>query len=167
MRALCFSRASASVSSWPLVVGSLNSGARSPTCSTKESLSALEYVPTGARHPRDSVAGVERGGHRLPHGHPPRSRQLGSVRRRATISSGAWHMTTRAEDDPVTGSLLGPTDRRLSILQRSRSSADGSWGRPAAAASACCESSRHLIRRRSDSSPALRPSLISPYKLTR
>src|SRR5713101_2930355 len=136
MRALCFSRASASVSSWPLVVGSLNSGARSPTCSTKESLSALEYVPTGARHPRDSVAGVERGGHRLPHGHPPRS-------------------------------PLGPTDRRLSILQRSRSSADGSWGRPAAAASACCESSRHLIRRRSDSSPALRPSLISPYRLTR
>src|ERR1700737_3907513 len=75
MSALCLARASASVSSCPLVVGSLKSGALSPTFSTFKSLSSLENVPAGAGDAADSIAGVERGLERFAHRQPPCSRK--------------------------------------------------------------------------------------------
>src|SRR6267378_666541 len=77
MRDLCFSSASASVSSWPLVVGSLNSGALSPTCSTDRSLSALEDVPPDAGHAGDAVARRESRGDGVAKGQPPCAREGG------------------------------------------------------------------------------------------
>src|ERR1700736_2251944 len=75
MSALCLARASASVSSCPLVVGSLKSGALSPTFSTFKSLSSLENVPAGTRDATDSRAGAECGLKRLAHRQSPCSRK--------------------------------------------------------------------------------------------
>src|SRR5882762_2648290 len=76
MRDLCLASASPSVSSWPLVVGSLKSGALSPTCSTNPSLSALENVPARTGDAGHLVSGVERRGQCFAHGHAPCMRKL-------------------------------------------------------------------------------------------
>src|SRR6266702_8196460 len=73
MSARYFCRAPASVSSWPPVVGSVNSGALSPTASTRKSLGGFENVPAGVRGTDDRVAVLQRAGECLAHREPPRA----------------------------------------------------------------------------------------------
>src|SRR5579859_7227327 len=72
MRAWCFASASPSVISWPLVMGSLKSGALSPTCSTPKSLLELQNVPAVAGGAGYLIAARQRVSQRLAKRHAPR-----------------------------------------------------------------------------------------------
>src|SRR5438309_11276755 len=91
MSARYFCSASPSVSSWPAVVGSLKSGALSPTCSTQMSLLVLQHVPAGARRSRDLVAAVKRSAQREPQRDAPLARKIRVVMsQRDDI---VWHLS--------------------------------------------------------------------------
>src|SRR5690348_10135095 len=79
MSARCSCSASSSVSSCPAVVGSLKSGALSPTCSTRKSLGGgrFQHVPAQPRRARDGVTTNHGTAQRAPERSAPRTRERG------------------------------------------------------------------------------------------